>query len=230
MNLLALETSSSILSVAVKRQGGQTVQKEVAGFLSHVENLVPSMDELLESQKLKLQDMDAFLIGRGPGSFTGLRVGFATLKALQIVQKKDCYGVLSLDMIAENIEDAKEGENLAVCLDARREKMYLRLYRKDSRCWNPLDKIEVLDWRQSLEHLPQGAWVTGDALSKYAQEFKKAAQGKNLSLIPEEKSYPRASKLIELFERCDSKVQTLTTPADFVPLYFRLSEAEERMK
>ena len=71
--------------------------------------------------------MDAFLIDRGPGSFTGLRIGFATLKGFFAFSPKNCYGPLSLDIIARAI-DLPEGSALGVLLDARREKIFARFY------------------------------------------------------------------------------------------------------
>jgi len=127
VNILALETSSPVLSVAVRREGGEIREKCLQGFLQHAENLLPLIDELLKSDGLTTADLGAILIGRGPGSFTGLRIGYATLKALLVRRKIPCFGALSLDLIAWN-KFPKEGERLAVCLDAHRGEFYTRLY------------------------------------------------------------------------------------------------------
>jgi tRNA threonylcarbamoyl adenosine modification protein YeaZ len=68
--------------------------------MKHAEKILPVIDRLLKKEKLKIRDIDAFLIGRGPGSFTGLRVGFATLKGFLATCPKPCYGAFSLDIIA----------------------------------------------------------------------------------------------------------------------------------
>ena len=104
MNLLAIETSSPALSVAIKRSGTKLRHATVQGYMKHAENLLPVIDRLLKKEKLKIGDMDAFLISRGPGSFTGLRIGFATLKGFLATCPKPCYGASSLDVIASGIK------------------------------------------------------------------------------------------------------------------------------
>ncbi len=100
MNLLAIETSSPVLSVAIQKAGGKIRQATVKGYMKHAEHLLPLIDRLLRQEKLKIGDIDAFLISRGPGSFTGLRIGFATLLGFLATQPKPCYGAYSLDVIA----------------------------------------------------------------------------------------------------------------------------------
>jgi hypothetical protein len=135
MNLLAIETSSPVLSIALKKHGGKIRHGIVKGYMKHAENLLPVIDRLLKKEKLEIGDIDTFLISRGPGSFTGLRIGFATLKGFLATCPKPCYGALSLDVIAAGIKPAgtdlalKGHENLTVCLDARRGKLYTRSYR-----------------------------------------------------------------------------------------------------
>ena len=72
--------------------------------MKHAENLLPVIDRLLKKEKLKIGNIDAFLISRGPGSFTGLRIGFATLKGFLATHPKPCYGAFSLDVIAAGIK------------------------------------------------------------------------------------------------------------------------------
>src|ERR1041385_2607672 len=134
MNILALDTSSPVLSVALKTGPREISETQLTGFLQHAENLLPLIDRLLKKQKTSLAKIDLFLIGRGPGSFTGLRVGFATLKGFMAVQSKPCYGATSLDMIAENA-DLPEKSELAVCLDAGRERFFVRIYRRGKKAW-----------------------------------------------------------------------------------------------
>ena len=142
-NLLAIETSSPVFSIALKKGAALPLESSLEGYLNHVENLIPMIDRLLGENGLKLSEIDNFLIGRGPGSFTGLRVAFATLKAFRTLQKKDCLGALSLDMIAETIE-LQEGAKLAVSLDAYRSKIYTKLYQRKNGKWDPLQNVSLL--------------------------------------------------------------------------------------
>lgn len=225
-SILAIETSSAVMSVALQKGKEEILEKTVHGFSNHAENLLPSADDLLKKRKVAFKDVKTILIGRGPGSFTGLRVGFATLKGL--LKKQKCYGILSLDLISENAL-IPEGSVLCVCLDARREKIYSRLYKKQRGQWKALSKAQVLSFEEWIETLPQGANLCGDALAKYRAKLE-AIAGKNFTLLPEHTWYPRASTLISLFLKKSEKFDLLEKPKDFLPLYFRLSEAEERRK
>ena len=242
-SLLALETSSPVLSVAVKKGAGPILESSFdRGGVTppvHSEHLIPSIDRLLKKIRLSLQDIDAFLMGRGPGSFTGLRIGFAALKGLLEVshKRKDCYGALSLDMIAENAAGhLRDGTSLGAILDARREKIYARFYRIRKGHAAAAGNPEVVSLEQIVSRLPSEIYLTGDALARYQAGFEKAAGKKEIHFLPESLWYPKASTLIEWYEgmkpnlrgKLTSPLQRLKKPADFLPLYFRLSEAEEK--
>lgn len=229
MNILAFDTSSPVLSAALKAGKREISQTQLTGFLQHAENLLPRIDALLHKQKISLEKVDVFLIGRGPGSFTGLRVGFATLKGFQAVRPKHCYGGISLDMIAENAE-LPEKTDLAVCLDAGRERFFVRLYRRVKNAWRARGRMEVLTPAETAERLPDGAWIAGNALARHQEKILGAAAEKNIRVLPEEFWYPKASTLIRWFLAKNPLLKPLQTPRDFLPLYARLSEPEERKK
>ena len=228
MILLAIDTSSPVLSVALKKNNETTLEKSVDGFLNHAENLMPVIAGLLKRKRLRIQDVDAFLIDLGPGSFTGLRIGLATLKGFLAAGKKKCYGALSLDLISENAKTEKPW--LAVCLDARREKIYFRLYKRAKERWIPFRKPEAVSFNELKKLLPEHTVIAGDALLKYRGFFESEIPPKHLVYLPQESWYPKASTLISFFLNKDPRLVPLKKPSDFLPLYFRLSEAEEKSK
>lgn len=195
--------------------------------MKHAENILPVIDQLLKKEKLPLSKIGALLIGRGPGSFTGLRVGYATVKGFLMVSKIPCYGALSLDLIAENFTFPR-GAQLCVGLDARRDKVFSRLYRRTQTSWKPLHKPQTLPVAEWAASLPAETYLAGDAAQRY-RSMLESQKNKSFVFLPEASGYPQASKMIELFLKDPKKFQKLETPKDFVPLYFRLSEAEERM-
>ena len=219
-NLLAIETSSPTLSVALKKTNGRLHQATVRGFMKHAENLLPVIDRLLKKERLKLQDIDAFLIGRGPGSFTGLRIGFATLKGFLAIRPKPCYGALSLDLIAAGISP-RQHSNLTICLDARRGKLYTRSYRYFKGRWVPCGPSRVVLSGDMAAMLPQRSWVAGDGITKCA-----ALNAKQLS---ERYGTPKAATLIKLFETKNTLLKKLSHPREFLPAYLRHSEPEEKL-
>ena len=227
---VAIETSSRVLSIALQKGKGPVLEKKIEGFLNHAENLLPALDQLLRKQKLSPQDITTWLIGQGPGSFTGLRVGFATLKGfLALEKKKTCFGALSLDLIAEGVK-LPDSTWLAVSLDAFRGKLYTRLYQRKKGAWVAKGKVQILSPQDTISFIPKGSVVTGNALERYEKEFKDASQKRDLTFLEKKFWYPRAASLITCFQRKDKKINTLKKPKDFIPLYFRLSEAEERKK
>ncbi len=221
MNLLAIETSGPVLSVAVKKCGAKLRHAIVKGYMKHAENLLPVIDRLLRKEKLKIRDVDTFLISRGPGSFTGLRIGFATLKGFLAIHPQPCYGASSLDVIAAGMK-LERRTNLTVCLDARRGKLYARSYRYHKEGWNLRGPSRVLPIGKMVSGLPADSWVAGDGVKKFDPS--------GFGIAPEKSWHPKASTLIELFEAKSPLLKRLLAPKEFLPVYLRSSEAEERLK
>ncbi|MFA7254492.1 MAG: tRNA (adenosine(37)-N6)-threonylcarbamoyltransferase complex dimerization subunit type 1 TsaB [Candidatus Omnitrophota bacterium] len=220
MNLLAIETSSPTLSVAIKKSGAKLRHATVQGYMKHAENLLPVIDRLLKKEKLKIGDINVYLISRGPGSFTGLRIGFATLKGFLATCPKPCYGAFSLDVIAAGIKE-KTPSNLAVCVDARRGKLYTRSYRYHRKGWVACGPSRVVPLDEMASELSQGSRIVGDGIAKLAD--------KGFVVTPEKCWAPRAATLIELFETKNPLLKQLKRPKEFLPVYLRRSEPEEKL-
>ena len=242
-NLLAIETSGPALSVAVKKGKQKTRELSLKGRFRHVENLLPGIDILLKKEKLKLQDIDAFLISRGPGSFTGLRVGFATLKGFLAIRPKLCFGALSFDLIAANTPPERPGLSfvearpfrgagtLAVCLNAKRDKLYVRSYRYHKQGWKALGIPSTVSPEEWLKHLPEGTFVAGDGLEILIKgQVLSNCLSPTITVLPKKYWSPRASALISLYEGKSLLLKRLEKPKDLLPFYLRSSEAEEKLK
>ncbi len=233
MNILAIDTATSVLSAALKTGPHEIIEKKLDGFLTHAENLLPLIDQLLKKEKIRIGDVDAFLIDRGPGSFTGLRIGYATLKGFLAVKKKDCYGALSLDIIASRCE-VPEGARLAVCLNAFRQKIYTRFYRNQKGILSAVKTPRVLTFEELASAVPDGVYLAGDALVRFQKDFEALCRKKNARILPRRFWYPAASAMIDDLIRPSrgasrrSFLEKFDKPRDFLPLYFRLSEAEEK--
>ena len=111
---------------------------------------------------------------------------------------------------------------LTVCLDARRGKLYTRSYRYHEKGWRALGPARVLSIDALGSELPPGSWIAGDGVPKLI--------AKNLAVAPEKKWIPRAATLIELLEAKDPLLKKLKHPREFLPVYLRSSEAEEKLK
>ena len=98
--ILALETATRAGSVCLAR--GPEVLARLAGSasLSHSTDLIENLEELLRSEHLKLSEVDLFAAASGPGSFTGLRIGLATVKSLAVCARRSCVGISTLAALA----------------------------------------------------------------------------------------------------------------------------------
>jgi tRNA threonylcarbamoyladenosine biosynthesis protein TsaB len=123
VNLLALETSSSVGSVAIDTPAGVLV-RELGSPREQTEQIIALTDELLRAAGLALPELDAIAFGRGPGSFTGLRVSVAVAQGLSAVAKVPLLPVSSLLCIAERGWRELGCERTLVCVDAHMGEVY----------------------------------------------------------------------------------------------------------
>lgn len=120
MNLLCLDTSGQSLSVALLRDGKAAGEMLAQTGLTHSDLLMPFVDFVLRSFQLSPQEIDLFAAVTGPGSFTGVRIGVETVKALAHATEKPCIGVSALEAIAHGalpfdgiiaaLQDARAGQ------------------------------------------------------------------------------------------------------------------------
>jgi tRNA threonylcarbamoyl adenosine modification protein YeaZ len=130
--LLALDTSSPQVSVALA-DGDEVRVERVAGRpMKHGEQLAPLIEEVLAAAGAVRQDVTSIGVGVGPGPFTGLRVGLVTARTLALVLDVPVYGVCSLDVLAvEAVATRAVDEEFVVATDARRKEVYLAQYDAD---------------------------------------------------------------------------------------------------
>ncbi|HLH27274.1 MAG TPA: tRNA (adenosine(37)-N6)-threonylcarbamoyltransferase complex dimerization subunit type 1 TsaB [Acidimicrobiales bacterium] len=137
MNLLAIETATAAVGVAVLREDGSTVERVHAGGREHAERLVPMVEEACAAAALAVGDLGAVAVDVGPGLFTGLRVGVATAKALAQACGIGVVGIGSLDALAgaaagSVLSAGRAGVGTMVpVVDARRGEVFAAAYRLD---------------------------------------------------------------------------------------------------
>lgn len=142
MKLLAIDTSTDYLSLAIMRDANVIARFHRRSHMRHSSLLVPMIDKLLKKAKVKLKAIDCFCVSIGPGSFTGLRIGVVTIKGLSYALNKPIVTVPTLDAIAENAKSFKG----IICpvLDARKNKVYACLYRSDGKNMKKISKYLLL--------------------------------------------------------------------------------------
>lgn len=127
MYLMAVDTSNVVASVAVFKDHELLGEKKSEDQKTHSEKLLPIMDALLEELGLKIAQMDLFAVCVGPGSFTGIRIGVATVKGIAQALNKKVIPVTSL----EGLLNKTDSENACAIINARHENVYFQIRRKN---------------------------------------------------------------------------------------------------
>jgi tRNA threonylcarbamoyl adenosine modification protein YeaZ len=221
--ILAFETSTPFLSVALGNRNGKISEAISKKPLAHSENIIPLGHQLLKKEKLTLSDIDVFAVDRGPGSFTGLRIGFSLLKGFLAVRKRPCFGALSLDIMASKIR-LPGNSRLGVVVDARRDLIYSRFYRRRGEEWMPEAKLALLSLSELISQVTNGTVLAGESLGRCVGAYC------NTPLPPIKPVFPSARILVEWFYEKNPRLSPLKTSRDFIPLYFRAAKAEEKRR
>ena len=126
MLVLALDSATNVASCAVVKEDNILVEFTLNTSKTHSERLMPLLSQALDYADLTLEEIDGFSVSIGPGSFTGLRIGLATIKALAFFTQKPLVGISTLDGLAANLSHTSG----LICpiLKARRNELYSALY------------------------------------------------------------------------------------------------------
>jgi tRNA threonylcarbamoyladenosine biosynthesis protein TsaB len=151
MTILAIDTSTDYLSIAILKDGRLAVKFHKKADRRHSILLVPTIDKLLKKAKLNIRKIDCFAVSAGPGSFTGLRIGVTVVKGLAYALKKRIVSIPTLDVIAYNAKHLKG----IICpvLDARKNKVYACLYKSDGENIKKISKYLLLPLEELLKKL-----------------------------------------------------------------------------
>lgn len=222
MITLCLDTCSGPVSIAIGRDGQPLAESLLAAPAKRQNSwLLPELERLLQSCELTLGQVDLFACTVGPGSFTGLRTGVATVQGLALAHGSPCVGISTLALMAMNLSHAA----YPVCplLDARKNEVYAGLYRCTD--WPaPLMEDCALPPSALLERLSGPTIFLGDGALRYRQLIEERLGPKALFASPSH-YLPHAAHGILLAEAAHRDGRSF--PADqLLPNYLRLSEAE----
>jgi tRNA threonylcarbamoyladenosine biosynthesis protein TsaB len=231
-HILAVDTSSLTQSVAVLGPQGLLAQRDSRPGAGHASLLLASIHDALREAHLTLHDLDLLVVGAGPGSFTGLRVGLAALKTLAWARHKPLVTASSLEALAADLHEP----GLTVPLfDARKGQLYAALYQRHDDPDAPLTPLlhdAAFDPPDLLRALAQHAHgqplrLLGEGVKKYGASLQRdlLALGVHASLHGE-----RAVPALHLatIARRDTSPDRLPNLHTLEPNYQRLSEAEDR--
>lgn len=131
MKILSIDTASNICGVSILENNQLLCNLDTNKGRTHSENLMPLIQEAFIKTNLHLKDMDLLVCDIGPGSFTGIRIGIATIKAFFDSLNIPCVGITSLKALAYNLKNTiNENEYICSILDCKNDNCYFALYEK----------------------------------------------------------------------------------------------------
>jgi tRNA threonylcarbamoyladenosine biosynthesis protein TsaB len=237
---LALDTSTAALTIAVGERGKLLGEASTQLSRNHSVKLMPLVESLLNNLDIRPEQLQGLVVGRGPGSYTGVRIAVTAAKALAYAMNLPLVGVSSLDGLARHGENS---DALVVPLiDARRRQAYTAFYEKEGGQFVKIqeDKLMVLDdivkainSRLVVRRLNKGAnkpalvLFLGDAAQNHRVELEEKLGDKARFVTSPAHDFVRAAHLLEagipLLEAGESH-----DPDTFAPEYLQLVEAEAK--
>ena len=221
MKALAIDTAVTKITVA-SRNEDKTVTEIFDIGMKQSETLLPSVIDVMEKNKLEVKDLDCLAVCAGPGSFTGLRLGFACIKALEMSAEKPLFAFSTLDVYAEPFVSLPF--TILSVIDAHKERFYFKAF-SDGKEVIPegdydIEKIISLlaDVKSEKEYL-----VCGPDSEKFRTIMKEAGVTKKMHAMTF--TYSPADSLFKLAEK--DLLNGKTGLADYDgPVYLRSSDAE----
>jgi tRNA threonylcarbamoyladenosine biosynthesis protein TsaB len=225
MKYLTIDTTTKVTALALADSGKLVAEGFLHSQKTHSERLIPMLDQLLGAAAWKLEDLNFIGVVRGPGSFTGIRIGIATAQGFAQVWKLPLVGVLSLDSLAWSGFSRKE--EIVPILDARKNEWYTARYR-----WSEIEQrpicmaeplaIEPALWLEELGQLERNIVFVGDAVLRYSSLIQEKL-GQKAIILPDYLALPRGAYTVQCVWEEWSKKQY---GVQVEPFYIRPSEAE----
>jgi len=220
-NWLILETSGRVARIGLTREGKVVRAAELDTSRRHAREMVPTIDALLTAESLRPTNLTGVTVSRGPGSYTGLRVGLATAKAL--VYSTDC-ALRAVDTFAAIAEQAPaEAERLWVIADALQGQVYAECFVREPGGWCSREALRIMTVGAFAALLPVGDWISGPGVSVHDAHIAQA----NPRVIEADREVR-----VESVFTIGLRLAPLTKDELFAlePLYLRGSSAEEKAK
>lgn len=235
MNILGIDTTTKLASCTIL-SNDKYYTKSISNEVTHSEKLLPIIHESLKGNNLTLDNIDLLAAINGPGSFTGIRIGLATIKAFAQVKDIDIYSISSIDLIAYTTAKKYFEENIDVntvqvlsLIDARNNRVYYALNKvtKDNNGKINIERIanvgndlidNILINNEDTKNYP--LLIAGDCVDKFLDILSKYSAS-SLSNM-----YPTTQDLIDSYLHIDNIASYLYNAYTLGAFYARPSQAE----
>lgn len=224
MKILSLDSTSVTASVAITENGKTLAENFINNGLTHSQTLMPLVEKTIADSGISIKDIDLFAVTNGPGSFTGVRIGIASVKGMADALAKDCFAVSTLEAIAEPLKN----EDCIACsvMDARCNQVYTAIFENGNRLCE--DKAVLIDeLGEELKQYNKKVVFIGDGAELCYNKLNEILQ--NTEIANENIRYIHASSIGRLAEDKINKGENTTKSATLVPFYLRLPQAEREL-
>lgn len=225
MKILGVDSSGLVASVAIVSEDVVVSEFTVNNKKTHSQTLLPMVEQVMRFAGMELEELDAIAVASGPGSFTGLRIGAATVKGLGLALKRPIVPVPTLEGMAYQL--AEVDGIICPIMDARRNQVYTGIYQMcQGQLHNLMEQcaVDICDLLKELEAYPGKVHFLGDGVPVYRDVIQRGFAGE-YSLAPAHLSRQRAAAVAVLGSKY-YQAGKMKHASEFVPVYLRKSQAE----
>jgi tRNA threonylcarbamoyladenosine biosynthesis protein TsaB len=220
MKILGIDTATKFLSLCA--YDGTKVYEynlEVARLLSSL--LAPTIKRVIAALGWEFAEIDYFACGLGPGSFTGTRVGVATIKGLAWPLKKPIIGISTLDILAQGVKT--NAKNIIPIIDAKRNLIYSSAYENKNGHLRQIMPYRLLNIDEFSKMAKACSVILGDGLGVYKEKILKGIKG--VTILDKEYWYPKGHDMITLALRRIAQ-KKINRVSDIKPIYLYPKECQ----
>lgn len=222
MRILAVDTATRSCSVAIVDDEAILAELTMVSNQTHTRHLMGAINKVIRLAGVTLMDVDGFAVGRGPGSFTGLRIGISAIKALATAVGKPVVGVSNLDALAMQATVSP----FVICplMDARKGEVYFSIYRYEQGELKNTLPVQIARPAQAIGGINERCIFVGEGAALYRETIVEML-GSNACFAATAQNVIRASTIASMgLHRL--KENDTDDIAELVPDYIRKSDAE----
>lgn len=222
--ILALDTATEACSVALQHNGNISFLDEVSPR-SHTQRILPMVDELLHQANIELKDVNYLVFGRGPGSFTGVRVGVSVAQGLAMGANLSVVAVSNLKAMAEEAYQKLGAKNVIALIDARMNEVYFAQFERKGAEWNEVVAEQVCSPEAAISQfqVSEETVVVGTGWAAYLQFAEQ-----NLPLVISDITLPSSRYMLSVAETEILKGNTQSV-LEIEPVYLRNEVTWEKL-
>lgn len=222
MKILGIDTTTKFLSLGIYNNG-KICEYNIDLGRRHSDLLMVTIKRVLDSLGWQASEIDYFACGLGPGSFTGMRIGIATVKGLSFSLDKPVVGISTLDILAQNA--GAINNTIVPIIDAKRGLIYCSVYKTKNGALKRIMPYMLLSEKELFGKIGKNCVILGDAVNLYKQKIMMNIKG--ATVLDGEYWYPKGRNIVGL-ALGRIKIKKVSNPFEIKPIYLYPKECQIR--